>query len=117
MTLRERLEQLAAALPSDGASVTLNRAALLTLLSLDACEVATGPRDLTVEEVATATGRASSTVRGWLLAGDLPGYKLNGRDWRVRRSALRTYVGDQRHLPNQLGTRQDNEDISAWRRI
>ena len=73
--------------------------------------------DMTLAQVANEVGRATSTIRTWLNSKRLQGYKLNGRDWRVPRSALRTYVGDQRHLPNQLGTRQDNEDISAWRRI
>ena len=70
MTLHERLRQLALALPSDDASVTITRAALLALVEEDGAPEAP-VRDLTVEEVAEETGRAASTVRGWLLAGVL----------------------------------------------
>ena len=95
MTLRERLQQLVAALPSDSASVTLNRADLLDLLAECPVDVPSGSLDLTVEEVASETYRAPSTVRGWLLSGELDGYKLNRRDWRVPRSALRAYLDRQ----------------------
>jgi excisionase family DNA binding protein len=87
----DRLRALAAALPSDTSSVTLTRADLVALLGERGAAPADGPpRDLTVEEVAGEVHRADSTIRGWLLRGDLRGYKLNGRDWRVPRSALRS---------------------------
>jgi len=44
--------------------------------------------DLTVEDVAGVLGRAPSTIRTWLGAGQLEGYKLRGREWRVPREAL-----------------------------
>jgi len=96
MTLKERLRQLASALPSDDSAVTMTRADLVTLLQGDIGEVdVASTRDLTVEEVAKETGRAPSTVRDWLISGALCGYKLNGRDWRVARSALRQYLEAQ----------------------
>jgi excisionase family DNA binding protein len=72
------------------------------------------PRDLTVDEVAEHFRRAPSTIRGWLVRGDLRGYKLNGRDWRVPRSALAEYEQRQRE-PRQ--DTSDDVDLSSWRRI
>lgn len=71
-------------------------------------------RDLTVEDVATHFRRAPSTVRGWLLRGELRGYKLNGRDWRVPRSAIVEYEERQRE-PDVKDP--EDVDISAWRRL
>ena len=96
MTLRERLRQLASALPSDASAVTITRADIVVLLEDDGRETEVGSsRDLTVEDVADETGRSASTVRGWLISGALRGYKLNGRDWRVARAALEEYVDAQ----------------------
>ena len=93
MTLKERLRQLASALPSDTCAVTLTRADLVALLEDDSRETEVGStRDLTVEDVADETGRAPSTVRGWLISNALRGYKLNNRDWRVPRAALGEYL-------------------------
>lgn len=86
MTLKERLRQLAEALPSPTATVNLSRADLETLLG-DAAE----PEplsDLTVEDVAEEVGRARSTVRGWCHDRKLRAYRLNGREWRITRAAL-----------------------------
>jgi hypothetical protein len=67
VTLRERLRQLASALPSDDCAVTITRADLITLLEDDTGETGVGStRDLTVNAVAIETGRAPSTVRDWL---------------------------------------------------
>lgn len=113
-TTADRLRQLAAALPSDRAAVTLTRSDLLALV--DAREEGAAPgRDLTVEEVATEVGRAPVTVRGWLVAGALRGYKLNHRDWRVPRSALREYLDAQRR-PNDP-TPDGDVDLGAWRTV
>lgn len=72
------------------------------------------PRDLTVDEVAEHFRRAPSTIRGWLFQGDLRGYKLNGRDWRVTRSALAEY--EQRQREPDVDDSVD-VDLSSWRRI
>jgi len=89
VTLAERILQIVEALPSPDSSVTLTRSDLVGMVEesggVDAA-------DLTVDQVAAKTNRAASTIRGWLIAGDLRGYKLNGRDWRVTRSALREYL-------------------------
>lgn len=60
----------------------------------DAVPSATG-RDMTVEEVAKEVQRSPSTIRRWLIAGELRGYKLQERDWRVPRLALRQYLSLQ----------------------
>jgi excisionase family DNA binding protein len=53
--------------------------------------------DMTAEEVGQHLGRAPSTVRNLCAAGEFPGaYKLNGKDWRIPREALRQYVVRQR---------------------
>lgn len=116
MTLRDRLRRLASALPSDGSSVTLTRLDLEELLEGEVAEVRDRERDLTVEDVAEETGRAPSTVRGWLIEGTLRGYKLNGRDWRVPRAALRTYLEAQAG-PSPASDDGEAVDIGAWRRL
>ena len=58
--------------------------------------------------------RASSTVRGWLIAGMLRGYKLNNRDWRVPRAALREYLEAQ---ATQSSETPGEVDITAWRKV
>lgn len=117
MNLQDRLQRIASALPSDDSSVTLSRADILTLLGdeeLDPCEPL---HDLTVQQVADATGRAPSTVRGWLSSGALRAYKLNSRDWRVPQAALRAYLTEQACEPR--GSSGDGEalDLSAWRTV
>ncbi len=92
MTLRERLRQLASALPSDDCAVTITRADLVMLLDDDTREAVGSTEDLTVKAVAKETDRAPSTVRDWLISGALCGYKLNGRDWRVSRGSLPNYL-------------------------
>ena len=118
MTLKERLRQLASALPSDASAVTITRADIVALLEDDGrgTEVAS-TRDLTVEEVAKETGRAPSTVRDWLISGALCGYKLNGRDWRVARSALRQYLDAQSTHATETPGEVGKADITAWRRV
>ena len=84
MTIEERLRQLAAALPSDASSVTLTRADLLAMLEGTCLDVQPSvTRDMSVEQVAEEVQRSPSTIRRWLIAGELRGDKLQGRDWRV----------------------------------
>lgn len=116
MTLSDRLRALAEALPSESSSVTLTRADLRTLVE-GSGDAPVAVRDLTVQEVAQEMHRAPSTVRGWLIAGDLKGYKLNRRDWRVPRAALRAYLDAQSHDPNDRVRSSEHVDIAAWRRV
>ena len=53
MNLKERLRQLASALPSDDCAVTITRADLVAMLEGDSSEAeVSSAQDLTVEEVA-----------------------------------------------------------------
>lgn len=119
MNLSDRIRALIAALPSDDSAVTLTRADLAALVEGTISDQPSPPlRDLTVEEVAEETQRACSTVRGWLIAGDLNGYKLNGRDWRVTRAALRAYLDNQKegtHAGRSTPEVEDEVAIGAWR--
>jgi len=74
-----------------------------------------GEVDLTVEEVAKMFGRHPNTIRGWLQSGELRGYKLKGKEWRVPRAAIgefQTRQADPR-LPEPAAA--GTADLSAWR--
>ena len=97
--------------------MTLTRSDLVALLDNHVADVASAPsRDLTVEEVAHETRRAPSTVRGWLISGELRGYKINNRDWRVPRPALQEYLTGESAEPS-AGEEEPMDDIGAWRRV
>lgn len=122
MNLHDRILRLAKALPSDKASVTLTRADLIALLEDSPDESESITRDLTVAEVAAEVGRAPSTIRGWLIAGRLRGYNLNGKSWRIPRSALHEYLdGQGRQAATSVRIEEDEDDeevdISAWRKV
>lgn len=69
--------------------------------------------DLTVQEVAEELDRAPSTVRGWLGSGDLEGYRLRGREWRVPREALAAFLEEERS-----GVREEEPaDLGSWREV
>lgn len=111
---RDPISRLIDALPSGSASVTLTRSDLVALRDANQG----GPSvdgDLTVEETASVVGRSTSTVRGWLSQGQLSGYKLNGRDWRVPRTALQRFLNGQGK--GHVGADQTIGDLSEWRRV
>ena len=118
MTLAERLRLIVAALPSDSSAVTFTRADLAALIEGSADDVGRpDTRDLTVAEVAQEVGRATGTVRGWLIAGELKGgYKLNAKTWRVPRAALTEYLANQADPPPEP-PQAEAVDLGAWRRI
>lgn len=112
MDLEQRLRQLVEIGDPDG-TVTIRWLAGLVGVALEperSAENAMG-RDLTVDEVAKRFKRSASTVRGWLSQGELRGYKLNGRDWRVTRSAIEEYETKQRGARISTG----EVDIGEWR--
>ena len=113
MTLAERLLQIVDALPSSDSSVTLTRSDLVGMVEESG---GVNAADLTVDQVAAKTHRATSTVRGWLIAGDLRGYKLNQRDWRVTPGALKEYLEAQDSPPELRQPAGGSVDISVWRR-
>lgn len=111
----ERLRHLVQVADPDGMVTVRWLAGVLGVRLEDGEPTEEGPlRDLSVEEVAAAMGRSPSTVRGWLIAGALRGYKLNGRDWRVTRAALEEYRAKQGAATPPPS--EDPVDVSAWRR-
>lgn len=69
--------------------------------------------DLTVEEAGLELGRAPSTIRGWLGSGELRGYRMKGREWRIPRAALREFLEAQRgDTPAETNV---EGDLGAWR--
>ena len=99
-------------MPPDG-SVTLP-VALLADLVAESNEP--GQRLLTLEQAAEFVGRSTSTVRTWLNTEQLAGFKLNGRDWRIRESALQAFIERQEageHKPPTVTS--ETADLSEWR--
>lgn len=63
---------------------------------------------LTVGDVAKALNVSRNTVYGWLEPEDearqkLPGYRIGGGIWRVRRVDLEAFVAFGRNVPAQEG--------------
>jgi hypothetical protein len=74
--------------------------------------------DLDVDGVAAIVGRAPSTVRGWLGRGLIEGaYRLQQRDWRIPRAALRRFL-DQQASERQEPTarRARPAELGEWRK-
>jgi excisionase family DNA binding protein len=114
--LLAHLDAMVRALPP-GASVTLPVDWLRSELAVtELQEQPTAGRlsDFTVQEVADELGRAPSTVRTWLGAGELEGYRLNGREWRVSRAAVQAFIARQREGKSEPEPEAD-PDISNWR--
>lgn len=117
MSLRGRIEAIVEGMPDD-ARVSLSVSWLRRML--DEEPAARNPDGiLTLEEVAERVGRSVSTIRTWCNTGDLDGFKLNGRDWRIRESALKHYLKEQekpaagQRTPT---TRGEDADLGKWRR-
>lgn len=76
---------------------------------------------LTVSEVAGELDRAESTVRGWLGSGLLDGFRLRGREWRIRRSALTAFLeaeeADDRADDASPSGSSDEADLGSWRQV
>ena len=74
-------------------------------------------RLLTLEEAGEVVGRSPSTVRTWLNTSRLDGFKLNGRTWRIRESALRSFIERQEsgeHEPPTIRSSRSVE-LGDWR--
>ncbi|MDB4890349.1 MAG: hypothetical protein JWL61_2204 [Gemmatimonadetes bacterium] len=76
---------------------------------------ACGDVDLTVREVAELLDRKASTVRGWCASGKLEAYRLNSREWRIPREALRALQERQRSAMKAANPAA-SVDLGAWRR-
>ena len=112
MSLADRLRELAERLPPGG-SLMLTREGLLDLAAMNGGQAdhAAAPAEFTVAELATRFHRSASTVRGWCERDRFDGaYKLNGRDWRIPKTAVDAFLAEQRgESPvTQLG---------AWRAV
>ena len=75
----------------DGGSISLPVTWLRDLLDAEGDSPGMG-RLLTLEEAGEVVGRSPSTVRTWLNTRRLDGFTLNGRAWRIRGSALRSFI-------------------------
>lgn len=126
MTLHDRLRAMCeTALPGTLIPVDSLRAVLNEVTEAPVPIPRLGGGDLTVEEVAERMHRKPSTIRGWLSAGTLRGYKLQGRDWRVSQEALREFVQAQRDAATRMGEsrsvrprgRAGAVDLGAWRKV
>ena len=114
MSIVERLRAIVDPMPADG-SVSLPVAWLRELLEAEGAEPGMG-RLLTLEEAGKIVGRSPSTVRTWLNTGALDGFKLNARSWRVRESALQSYLKRQESgEPTVSDT--GPVDLDAWREL
>ena len=116
MALLERLKAVIEGMPDDG-SISLPVTWLRNLLDAEGDSPGTD-RLLTLEEAGNIVGRSASTVRTWLNTGQLDGFKLNGRSWRIRESALRNFIERQEAGEHEPPTvRNGSIDLGAWRSI
>ena len=116
MGLVDRLRAIVDPMPAD-ASVTLPVAFLRGLLEAEG-DTPGMDRLLTLEEAGTIVGRSPSTVRTWLNTDRLSGFKLNGRSWRIRGSALRSFIERQESGGHEPPTVRGAGavDIGDWRK-
>lgn len=112
--LELRLRQLVHLSDPDG-TVTIRWLAGLLGEPLPDVQVSTPTltADMDLHEVALHFKRSVSTIRGWLSRGELRGYKLNGRDWRVPPAAVGEYEERQQQRPRTA----DPVDIREWRSL
>ena len=115
MTLEKKIAAMIEHLPQGVESVTFSTDWLRAELDIGSDVQA----DLTVEQVAEQLGRAPSTIRGWCIDGRLRGYKLNHREWRVPRGAVRDYLENQRNGSGRQARRTNGHpaDLSAWKNV
>jgi excisionase family DNA binding protein len=117
LTLTERLRALASLLPP-GATVSLDKAALVALCASERHDRAPGDTggDLTTTEVAQQIGLSKNRVRALIAEGKLAAYRGCGR-WRVTQAALAAFR--QSAVPALIITpsdRADRVDLARWRR-
>jgi len=126
---RAHLQALAEALPPDSV-VPVPVAWLRELLApgaalpVPAAEPGRLVPDLTCREAAAVLGRHESTVRAWLEAGELEGYKQRGREWRVTPAALerfrereRTRESRDKAKSGNASRRRTRVNLGAWRGV
>jgi len=72
-----------------------------------------GVGDLSCVDVAKLLRRKPGTIRGWCQRGEIKAYQLNGKEWRIKRADLRTYLDTH-------GTKRSEQtaaavDLGSWR--
>ena len=72
----------------------------------------------TLGETAEFFGLSVSTVRTWLNTGQLDGFKLNGRSWRIREGAFQAFIEHQESGEPEPRTirRSASVDLGGWRK-
>ena len=124
MTLHELLAAMIEPMP-EAASITLPVGWLRAQLEEDGGGLTAEEPivDLTAEEFAELLGRKPSTIRGWLIAGEIvEAYKLKGREWRIPRAAARRYLDAQRNgggqtpVAEELPKHRSGHRRGAWRK-
>ena len=115
MGLIDHLKAIINGLP-EGGSVSLPVTWLRDLLDAEGDSPGMG-RLLTLEEAGEIVRRSPSTVRTWLNTSRLDGFKLNGRAWRIRESALLSFIERQEsgeHEPPTIRSSRPVE-LGDWR--
>ena len=115
MGVIDRLKAIIDVMPNGG-SVSLPVTWLRDLLDAEGDSPGMD-RLLTREEVSEVVGRSPSTVRTWLNTSRLDGFKLNGRAWRIRESAPRSFIERQEsgeHEPPTIRSPRSVE-LGDWR--
>jgi len=101
--LESYLAELEAEMLADGHEVTAGAVGRLQV-------------DFTVAQVAEMFDRTSQTIRDWIKSGQLRGYLLNNREYRVTRAALEEYQEGQRN-GSPPADRAGEADLGAWREV
>ena len=74
---------------------------------------------LTCNEIAKALDRTPACVRTWCRSGELRAHRLNGREWRVTREDLTSFLELDRQEPARLQTnaapRLARSGLRSWR--
>ena len=117
---REALEEMPV-----GTAITLSREKLIQLLggselgsqTVSSREDSAPVVDLSVRQVAALYGKSPNTVRRWLESGQLEGYKLFGREWRVPRQMLVAFQEDQRCTVPKGPVSRQVKRIDVWRNV
>lgn len=124
---RSHLETLAAALAPLPDSALVPVSFLRRQLGGDNGSAAPSPDLLNVAGIAEVLGRSKSTARQLCSSGAIPNvFRLNGREWRCRRSDVIAFLDSQR-VSHGAGERVEPvasrprrrgaADLCAWRRV
>jgi len=97
MKLSDWLTRMIDGMP-DGASITLPVATVKEWVNENGSGL---DRDFTVEEVGKFFDRSPVTIRTWIREGWLDAYLFQGREYRVRESALEEFHQNQRRRGEQ----------------